>query len=903
MNINNPITRNTSLLKTKQDKDFPINPNSHRQINSSRKSNIKERELNKSQIKGKEKEKSPLMKNTTKTHFDPSNNVNKKENLYAHTEMKKNLTQRVFAQTDRNGLNSKEIQNFKNNQTSDILNDNGNNKENKEFKIKVKKVFDLNEFTVHNITNDNTTSSNKNQENKAFDKLDPERFEYYKPDPQNQVEGFKVKKSECEVNQGKVEKGLEDRKSRILKEFPIFNNNIFIKENLNFTNNHLDIETLPNMKYSEINSLNESYNDNASNSSLINRSIKNHFIKIDKLNQVSDKIQCERNIKRNNDINLSLDDEKINAKYNNHCSNENKEKYGDTIKETFTLFLQNNSKKEILNEEKSYRTKEEKEKTKYNLKNKTTDSLNSNIKTAPNRKTYTEKKDKTDSSRKTQDIERLHIIQKLSNKFYSPQKNRSDCSKTKNYLSPFSNSIANFNHNYINNSISELNKKVANCDSMLTYFQISKKLKSEVEILTEKVKTLKKIQQTKNHEIEMLKSKYSEAIENYKSEIDNNKRLKEKIDKQNSLVKNLKKNFKILANNLIEITELLLLSKSSAEKRASLIAAENASLSIDIYDSYNNEDEKKSLLQEQIQSLLLEKFYYYKKQLNLDLEAEIEKIKNWNSNVNFLSWKNTNSNNNLNNFNFNNSNNIEMSISNIKITALNKNNENESFESSSKKNISQDYFDMSISNQFLNLNQIPSGNFGNLGSNINININQSPQFIFTNNNYNSKQNPHNDSFGVIDVEGENILGSNSNKNYNSNANNINNYNSNTNNNGNKNLVNYSSNRERNSKCNLYNFGSKDNSNINNNNNNCNINKNKWTLIFNKEEQTDINNYNWNKLNYNSNNREERFRIDSINNQIGANGINKNVALSSNYNSNSYNIFDSFLQSAKGQSNF
>ncbi len=898
MNISNPYIKNLNLLKIKQEKEITsIQILQQENIETKNPLLLKDKQpQNKSQIKIKQK--SALTKFRTKTYFD-NNRCNRNTNekiIYANKEMKKNLTHRTFSKNKTNT----ETQNIKNLKDKDFLNNNTlNNKENykekhgenynvnnKEFKIKVKKVIDLNELTIAhnftNFTNNNTTSSNKN--NKAFEneKIHAENFEFLNL-KKDEIKVFqqgntvKVKKSDCEAT---AEKGIiakdscETRKSLILHEFPLFKNSFVISENINSknlscrnTNNIIDIETLPNIKCSEENSLiNESYNHNNTSDSSVKNKSSNKLLNILERNNDDYDYHDNNNI-NNNNFNLSLDENLIRDRINRSKVN------GATkIKETFTLFMQNNSKKEFRNENASYNTtKFEKEKAKAeetkrnNMKVHSNNSMSiSSIRNCinPNTTNFIRipiSKQEDNGSRKSIGIEKnsrnnnsSKIIKKLHNNFRSPPKsNRLKFSKTKNYFSSFSNIINSLNNKnsndtnaFAHNSISELSQKVANCNNILSSISQNKKLKSDVDILSEKIKTLKKIQQNKNYEIEILKSKYSEAIESYKGEIERNRKLKEKIATQISFGKNLKKILKIFANNLVEITEMLLLSKSSAEKqRASLIPPENASLSIDIYDSYNNEDEKRCMLQEQIQALLLAKFLHFKKNLNLDLEAEIEKIRNWNNtNANMLIGRssigknNSNNNNSTSNYsNISNSNNIEMSISNIKITGLNKqhnDNENDSFESCSKKNISaqsQDYFDLSLSNQFMNLNQIPSGNFGNLGNlsnmssnNINININQNPQFIFTKNNYNSKQNnnknPHNNSFGAIDGESDNIFGSNSNNNYNSNANiNNNNYNNNNSSNlnrnananfigNNKNLVHYSSNKEKDSKCsNIANF--------------------------------------------------------------------------------------------------
>ncbi len=272
---------------------------------------------------------------------------------------------------------------------------------------------------------------------------------------------------------------------------------------------------------------------------------------------------------------------------------------------------------------------------------------------------------------------------------------------------------------------------------------------------------------------------------------------------------------------------------------------------------------KKNQMQDQIQSLLISKINFFQKKLQLKLNTEIDRVKNWNSSFNCFGGKAGN--------------NTDLNFSNIRLSM--RYNENDSFENS-KKNISQDYFDFSISNQFLNLNNFTSNNYGN---NINININQSPKFVFTNNKHNSSKANANNSFANIDCEGENILESNSNNIHintnpsNNNTNSMNNFNR---------IIN-------NDKV----SGNRNNKNFNNQN-----------LIFNKEEHQEINNCYLNNLNYNSNtgiynsnNREERIKSDSIKNLISNGNNNKNVLLTSNYNSNSNNLYDSFLQSAKGPS--
>ena len=230
------------------------------------------------------------------------NNDNKKANLNSSNILiKKNLTHRVFEQ-NQNLEKSKS----KNKEKS---------KEKINFKIKVKKILDLNEFTYNNIANSNTTASNKNynesyiNDKNAFEKID---FDFTKNNTVNKFKGIKVKKSESKFEEKKDNKNLKNNKidkavyetnSLNKKEFPMFKNTFIINESININsfsrNNKLDIDTLPNLKNSEINTIEESDYDD-----ILNSSLKKNTNKLQIKYENNNNNNCNQNINNNSTKNL-----------------------------------------------------------------------------------------------------------------------------------------------------------------------------------------------------------------------------------------------------------------------------------------------------------------------------------------------------------------------------------------------------------------------------------------------------------------------------------------------------------------------------------------------------------------------------------------------------------------------
>jgi hypothetical protein len=213
-------------------------------------------------------------------------------------------------------------------------------------------------------------------------------------------------------------------------------------------------------------------------------------------------------------------------------------------------------------------------------------------------------------------------------------------------------------------------------EELLQYKLNNSKLSNEINILSEKVNTLKGVISIKDSENKMLHQKYAEAIEEYNLEIEKIKKLN--IENHSFKLNNEKSTeyIKSTLSILIELLEMFIAPRMSSYTRQSFnVENISASYSMDIYDSYNNDDERRNTIIDQIQGLLVSKLNMMKKNLNMDIDQEIEKVKNWNS----KSIKDD----------------INISNLNLKNSKLNESNE------SLKKSISNDFFDMSTSNQFI----------------------------------------------------------------------------------------------------------------------------------------------------------------------------------------------------------
>ena len=87
---------------------------------------------------------------------------------------------------------------------------------------------------------------------------------------------------------------------------------------------------------------------------------------------------------------------------------------------------------------------------------------------------------------------------------------------------------------------------------------------------------------------------------------------------------------------LIELVELILSQKTykDKDKENNLTPKQNENISIDIYEpSVYNDEERKALLFEHIQQILIFKINFVNKMYRLGLEKQCERVKNWNINA------------------------------------------------------------------------------------------------------------------------------------------------------------------------------------------------------------------------------------------------------------------------------
>ena len=95
----------------------------------------------------------------------------------------------------------------------------------------------------------------------------------------------------------------------------------------------------------------------------------------------------------------------------------------------------------------------------------------------------------------------------------------------------------------------------------------------------------------------------------------------------------LKKAISSAYDILIELVELILNQKIYKDKENNLTPKQSQNISMDVYEpSVYNDEERKSLLFEQIQQILIFKINFINKIYHLGLEKQCERIKNWNLN-------------------------------------------------------------------------------------------------------------------------------------------------------------------------------------------------------------------------------------------------------------------------------
>jgi len=216
--------------------------------------------------------------------------------------------------------------------------------------------------------------------------------------------------------------------------------------------------------------------------------------------------------------------------------------------------------------------------------------------------------------------------------------------RTNNITLSLSNDLI-YNRNLSNKSLTYGNNKNSKDDKieilklnndLIEYQLKNSRLINEIAILNEKIQSQNEIINIKENENKLYKEKYSSFIEDLKS--DNIKLKQNNIDikKCNDRFSYA---FKNLLNTFIDLIEFIIGNFSSRSRsiRSSKSCNKNINnskyeSSIDIYDSFITDEEKKNQLLIQIKNIILIKVKYFQSIfINQSFEREIEKIQNLNN--------------------------------------------------------------------------------------------------------------------------------------------------------------------------------------------------------------------------------------------------------------------------------
>jgi len=186
--------------------------------------------------------------------------------------------------------------------------------------------------------------------------------------------------------------------------------------------------------------------------------------------------------------------------------------------------------------------------------------------------------------------------------------------KILDYEQKNNNNIIINNNNSINNANAKTIQKLQ--EELNIYKTKSQNLEEEIIKLNFKIKEI-----SEKNEI----TKKNEEEKN--SEEDNNSFSSQK---KNPLKKAISSAYDIL----IELVELILNQKVYKDKDNNLTPKQSQNISMDVYEpSVYNDEDRKALLFEQIQQILIFKINFINKIYHLGLEKQCERIKNWNLNA------------------------------------------------------------------------------------------------------------------------------------------------------------------------------------------------------------------------------------------------------------------------------
>lgn len=232
----------------------------------------------------------------------------------------------------------------------------------------------------------------------------------------------------------------------------------------------------------------------------------------------------------------------------------------------------------------------------------------------------------------------------------------------------------------------KMNSILKTHDEILELQLTNSRLQNEIMILNEKNNTLNNIINIKNTECDILKNKYTSLIDELTQE---NQNLKQKNENDSSKYQETIDKYyhalNSLVNIVIDICDLMLSKPPAITNSHTNLSTNNNNndFSLDVYDSFNCDEDKRTSLIEQIQSIILAKVASLKKAFGLGIDQkEIDKINSWNSN--YINKKNISNIVNTINTNEDNSN----SISKIYLNSNDTSND----------------FDLSVSGQFINNN-------------------------------------------------------------------------------------------------------------------------------------------------------------------------------------------------------
>ena len=180
-------------------------------------------------------------------------------------------------------------------------------------------------------------------------------------------------------------------------------------------------------------------------------------------------------------------------------------------------------------------------------------------------------------------------------------------------------------------------KTDSNINSNNNYIINNQNNSKNIHKLQEELNIYKNKSQKLEEEIIKLNFKIKEISERNAKKNEEEKNSEEDNSSFSSQKKNpLKKAISSAYDILIEIVELLLNQKNykDKDKENNLTPKQIENISMDIYEpSVYNDDERRALLFEQIQQILIFKINYVNKMYHLGLEKQCERIKNWNINA------------------------------------------------------------------------------------------------------------------------------------------------------------------------------------------------------------------------------------------------------------------------------